>query len=337
MTVDQLTLSIYKMFFYQGTERLTETGDVKISPGVGKQVLDPKNIQWLQVPGPGAEAWQGIEMFKKDLDDASGITEPLMGTITGKTAFEIAQAKEAALKRLKMPLDNVEDALEQEAYITLSLINILYSIPETYKIADPQLIEDYLGEVKGDSELYEDLGTDEEGNRTIEAKVYPEFPLNLEEDEKGNLIESSDTRFFRIKPRFLKWEGIVNVKGESTLTPSKQLDKALEMEMYNMLIPLLGNPPEIYNKVAKNIVKLYDKDPREILPDSWMQEAEQGGSQEPLIVPAGQMGQEGQQIQPGQTQELEAERLLPRQGIPERPKNIAQRLVSRLTRPLRKV
>ena len=192
-----------------------------------------------------------------------------------------------------------------------------------------------MGEVQGDPELYE---RGEEGDFT--AKVFPEFPLNLEEDEKGNLIESSDTRFFRIKPRFLKWEGIVNVKGESTLTPSKQLDKALEMEMYNMLIPLLSNPPEIYNKVAKNIVKLYDKDPREILPDSWMQEAEQGGSQEPLIVPAGQMGQEGQTqqlTQPGQTPELEAERLLPRIQIPERPKNIAQRLIQRITKPLRKV
>ena len=332
MTVDQLTLSIYKMFFYQGTERLTETGDVKISPGVGKQVMDPKNIQWLQVPGPGNDAWQGIEMFKKDLDDASGITEPLMGTITGKTAFEIAQAKEAALKRLKMPLDNVEDALEQEAYITLSLINILYSIPETYKIADPQLIDEYLREVKGDPELYE---RGEEGDFT--AKVFPEFPLNLEEDEKGNLIESSDMRFFRIKPRFLKWEGIVNVKGESTLTPSKQLDKALEMEMYNMLIPLISNPPELYNKVAKNIVKLYDKDPREILPDSWMQEEQP--QEEPLIIPAGQEGQveQGGQAQPAQTPELEAQRLLPRTQIPERPKNIAQRLVSRMIKPMRKV
>src|SRR5262249_6605772 len=35
MTIDQLTLSIYKMFFYQGTGVLSETGDLTISPGVG--------------------------------------------------------------------------------------------------------------------------------------------------------------------------------------------------------------------------------------------------------------------------------------------------------------
>ena len=100
MTIDQLTLSIYKMFFYQGTQSITETGDIKITPGAGKQVLDPKNINWLEIPGPGSEAWKGLEIFKKDMDEASGITDPLLGIITGKTAFEIAQAKESALKAL---------------------------------------------------------------------------------------------------------------------------------------------------------------------------------------------------------------------------------------------
>src|SRR3990167_3451432 len=55
-SIDQLTLSIYKMFFYQGTQALKDTGDLVISQGVGKQVLDPKNIQFLEVPGPGKEA-----------------------------------------------------------------------------------------------------------------------------------------------------------------------------------------------------------------------------------------------------------------------------------------
>jgi hypothetical protein len=45
MTTDQLTLSIYKMFFYQGTQNLLDTGDITIRPGVGKQVLDPKGIK----------------------------------------------------------------------------------------------------------------------------------------------------------------------------------------------------------------------------------------------------------------------------------------------------
>ena len=298
MTIDQLTLSIYKMGFYQGTQALTETGDIKIKPGFLKQTLDPKNINWLEIKGPGAEAWKGLEEFRNDLNESSGITPQLSGIVEGKTAFEIAQAKEAALKRLKIPLENITDALDNEAYITISLIQLLYSIPETYKISDPNLIEAYLNEIQSDPELYERTETtDELGQPQSEftAKVFPEFPINLEEDEKGNLIETEQTRFFRIKPSGLNWEGIVNVKAQSILTPSKQVDKALDLEMYNMLIPLLSNPPEIYSKVAKALVKLYDKDPRDILPDMWLQDQAQLQQQaiqnQPLIVPSGGNGQ----------------------------------------------
>lgn len=296
MTVDQLTLSIYKMFFYQGTGSLTETGDITISPGVGKQMLDPKNVTFLQVPGPGADAYQGIAMFGKDVDNASGITDPITGEITGKTAFELAQAKEAALKRMKDPLDNILEALNTEGYITVSLIQLLYSIPETYEVTDERLIEDYLKEIKGDQDLYE-----RKDDKFI-AKVFPEFPLNLDKDEKGNLIENQDTKFFRVKPKMLQWEGIINIKSQSILTPSKQIDKALELEMYNTLIPLLSNPAgaQTFSKIAKNIVKLYDKDPRDILPDSWMQST--NPQQQSLFVPHPDLQSMQQQVEAGNAQ-----------------------------------
>lgn len=306
MTIDQLTLSIYKMFFYQGTQSLTDTGDIRITPGAGKQVLDPKAINWLEVPGPGNEAWMGIDMFRKDLDEASGITDPLIGVVTGKTAFEIAQAKESALKRMKNPLDNILEALNDEGYITVSLIQLLYSIPETYQIADKRLIEDYLKEIESDPDLFErtQTGVDELGEpiESFTAKVYPEFPLNLEKDEQGNLTETSDTRFFRVKPGSLTWEGVINIKSQSLLSPSKQVDKALEIEMYNVLTPMLqdmreerlinaqtGQPTDVDNltlgKSAKEIIKLYDKDPRDVLPEMWMSEEK---NEQSLFVPAQQ-------------------------------------------------
>ena len=323
MTIDQLTLSIYKMFFYQGTQALTETGDIVIKPGIGKQVLDPKNVNWLQIPGPGREAWEGLQVFKQDLDEASGITDPLMGVVTGKTAFELAQAKESALKRLKTPLDNVLDALNTEGYITVSLIQLLYSIPETYKVSEPALIEAYLKEVEGDPDLWQ---RDEDGS--FEAKLYPEFPLNLDKDEKGNLLETKDTRFFRVRPKFLPWEGIINIKSQSLLTPSKQIDKALDLEMYNVLIPLLVQPPEIYGKVAKAIVKLYDKDPKDILPDMWTEDQQ---ANQPLFVSQEQLMQE-QQVQPpgakpAGTSPLQA----------ANPQSLIGKITSRLSAPFRKI
>lgn len=328
MTIDQLTLSIYKMFFYQGTQQLNETGEIAIKPGVGKQVLDPKNIAWLQVPGPGQEAWQGIQLFRNDVDEASGITDPLLGQITGKTAFEIAQAKEAALKRLKNPLGSITDALNEEGYITISLIQTLYSIPETFSLSDPKLIDDYLKEIESNPELF---SRDEAGQ--FKAIVYREFPLNLDKDEKGNLIETKDTKFFRVMPHLLSWEGIINIKSQSILTPSKQVDKALELEMYNILIPLLAQPPQIYNKVAKNILKLYEKEPADILPDMWLQDGQPAPQEEPLFVNANQPTQEGQTQ--GQPPAQGAEKFVSNTQLPTEPQGMVQKIMSKLTSPFR--
>ncbi len=293
MTIDQLTLSIYKMFFYQGTSRLTEDGNIRITPGIGKQVLDPKNIQWLNTPGPGAESWEGIKMLQSDVNEVTGITDALSGGGESKgkvTAFELAQKREAGLTRFKLPLDNICDALETEGYISVALFDLIYSIPETYEIADEELINAYLAETKADPQLYE---RNKETN-AFTAKVFPEFPMSLDKDEKGNLVETADTRFFRIKPDSLKWEGVITIKAQSILTPSKQLDKAMEMEMNNVLIPLLAQPPQIYSKVAKNICKLYDKDPKEVLPAPWLidYDKEQQSQPQSMIIPAG--GQPGQ-------------------------------------------
>lgn len=330
MTVDQLVLSIYKMFFFQGTQSLTDTGDIKVTPGIGKQVLDPKNINWMEVPGPGKDAYLGIDMFRKDVDEASGITDPLLGQITGKTAFEIAQAKESALKRMKNPLDNILEALNDEGYITISLMQLLYSIPEVHEIADPRLIEDYLAEIGGDQELYnrvpqmDDNGApqlDDNGNNVpdkFQAKVYREFPLNLSKDDKGNLIETPETEFFRVKPSCLPWEGLINIKSQSLLSPSQQIQKAQELEMFNVLIPVMqatnqermlltqsGQPAGIDDltngKTIKEIIKLYDKDPRDIIPDSWLQDSTKQPAPSltlPANHPAAQGAQPGSPMQP---------------------------------------
>lgn len=323
MTVDQLVFSIYKMFFYTGTQALTDTGEIKIVPGLGKQVLNPKDINWLEVPGPGKDAYAGLEMFKKDVDTDSGIGDPLLGDITGKTAFELAQAKEAALKRLKTPLDNILDALVTEAYITVCVGQLIYSVPEIYRIADPVKIDDYLKEIKSDTNLFERRINSETGEDDFYAKVYPEFPMNLEEDEKGNLIETEETRFFRIKPFGLLWAGIINIKAESILSPSKQIDKALDLEMYNMLIPLVAQPPELYLKIAKNLCKLYDKDPRDILPDLWLQPVQE----QPLFVPQQQAGSSQQTP----IQSPQAPQFVSRTQAPENPKGMAGRIMSKLT------
>ena len=356
MTLDQLTLSIYKMFFYQGTQNLQNTGEIHIRPGVGVQTIDPKSITFLEVPPPGAQAWKGLEYMQKRVDEASGITETLMGEVTGKTAFEVAQAKESALKRMKAPLENILEALENEGYITIALSQLIYSIPEIYEISDPQLISDYIKEIGGDEELYSrEESADDEGNVTSKftAKVYPEFPLNMDEDEEGNLIETEGTQFFRIKPRFLVWEGIINIKAQSILSPSKQVEKALGLEFYssfNEIINALaqerllamqsGQPSNLDNlphgKAAKELAKLYDKDPRDVLPDIWFQEQQspQQPEEQSLFVSANQPSQASPQAQvQAQPQGFTTPPTTP----PEQPQSMVRKIISRLASPFRKV
>ena len=171
--------------------------------------------------------------------------------------------------------------------------------------------------------------------------------MNLDKDEKGNLVETDDTRFFRVKPRFLPWEGIVNVKSQSVLAPSKQIEKALELEMYNMLIPLLAQPPQLYSQVAQALVKLYDKDPKDILPPSWLQDQEQqpNPQDQPLVIPAN-----------GQTQNMAvgvagalltslphgspqtAEKLVTRTQLPStNPNTVGSQISTRMSKPFRMV
>lgn len=337
MTLDQLTLSIYKMFFYQGTQSLENTGDIKITPGVGKQVLDPKNLNWLTIPGPGQDSYLGMQMMRKDLDEASGLTDPLTGQVTGKTAFEIAQAKESGLKRLKNPLDNILEALGDEGHLTVALMQMLYSIPETYEMTDERLINDYIKEIGGDPELFERQSGEDESSESPDqeesegedtesgdepktrfvAKVYREFPMNLDRNGKGELIETEDTKFFRIKPDALKWEGFITIKPQSLLAPSKQVEKALDLEMFNILIPQMqfsaqerlqnlqtGQPAGIddltLGKTIKEILELYDKDPKDFFPDSWMKEGPPPSGPSPMQQLVTQMGgQAGSQGAPG--------------------------------------
>lgn len=325
MTIDQLTLSIYKPGFYQGTESLKEEGEIMIKPGVAKQVQNPKDITWMEVKGPGKDAWQGIEMFQRDVDNSSGVTVPLMGSETmGKTAFEAAQAKESALKRLKTPLDNITDALEQEAYLTVALTRMLYSIPEMIKIADPQKIEEYLAAIESDPTLFE---RDEEDNFT--AKVYREVQLGLDTDEKGNLIEDAESRFFRLKPEALRWEGIIKIKGQSILAPSKELTKTMDLEFANLLVPVIQMPPELMAKLAKQLCKIYDKDPKEWLPDQWLGA---GPVKEPLLVPqGGGKSGGGDEMPPGVTPTEGGGNMSGGAPIPEPPRAVSSTRIE--TRP----
>ena len=328
MTMDQLILSIYKMFFYTGTEQLDGTGRIEVKPGVGKQIADPKNIAFLEVPGPGAEAWKGLEYVKDALDKSSMVNPALEAEITGKTAFEIAQAKESALRLLGTPLDNIIDALRTEAYISVALIAQIYSIPEVVKLTDRDDIDKYLQEINFDQELYSE---EPDG---VNANIYRELQLGLDTDEQGKLLESEDSKFFRIKPSALAWEGIIDIKPQSILKTSKELEKTQTLEFANLLIPLLAQDPVITKKPAIRLCKKWDEEPEDWLPDGWLQEEQPQEEQPMSAIGQEQMGQEAP------PQNLEAETVVPPSQVQQpaqggRFKNAMSKIGQTLTKPFR--
>jgi len=57
---------------------------------------------------------------------------------------------------------------------------------------------------------------------------------------------------------------------DSILSITPTLDRTKELEMFNLLSPMLGQPPEVIGKIAKQLVKLYGKDYRNYLPENFL-------------------------------------------------------------------
>ena len=319
MTMDQLVLSIMKMFFYTGTTGLAGTdndGKIKIEPGVGKQILNG-DIKWSDIPGPGEESWTGLGFLKQKLDDNSGVSPAIEGKhpTSGKkpTTTERLQATEAAMKRLVVPLANIAEAIEQDAYITLSWMSQVYTTPDIVKFDSPEELKKYEEESGFDhAQMFK---TDEEPDK-VQATYYPQLSLHME-DRDGNMFESKDSHFFQlgkdIKLGYLKWKGIFKVIPKSILAPSSEIDKQVKLQLFNILVPLLAGDPKIFYKSAKQIIKINEEDEEDWLPDTWIQQAQQEEApslfmkdpnhpaNQPQVGPDGKPIQ-GQNVQGGQPQ-----------------------------------
>lgn len=300
MTMDQLVLSIYKMFFYTGTSNVLGDGIIKIKPGVGHQIVNG-GVDFLEVPGPGQESWKGLEYQKAKVDDNSSIPPIIEGEITGKTLGEILHAKEASLKKLKLPLENIADAIEQDAYLTLSWSKQILSIPEIKKFASEKEMMDYESE-----NGIERSGLTEEGEgeeRELSATYYPQVALHLE-GRGGELFESENSKYFQIdkdiKSNQLDWRGIFKVIPKSILSPSQELERMRKSEILDKIAPLLQGPPEIFKKSVDQYLKVNDEDPEDWEPDSWLEEQTPS-----LFVDTPQQQQVNQVVSqiPGQGQE----------------------------------
>ena len=282
MTMDQLVASIYREFFFSGTDTLEGDGQMKMRPGKGRQVSDAKNIKWNEIPGPGIESWEAQDRIMARIDDVTGISKSLQGEITGSTAFEISQARESALKRMKTPLENITHALEIDGYISAGIIEDLYSVPKIKLLANDLYIQPF--------EL--DKFETEDGERLQEGQhfvtEFREVPLNIERDEEtGDTKKTEAKTFFKLKEDDFPWEGVIKIKGQSIIADSELLERTTTVEMANLVVPLFQMPREISEKPAREIIKAYNKDPEDWVPEAWMTPAVEATAPEnPLFTDA---------------------------------------------------
>ena len=305
MTMDQLVLSIMKFGFFSGTNTAVGDGMIEIIPGQARQLTSSTGkpeINWMEIPGPGAEAWKGLEAISDMMDDDSGITPTLEGDITGKTLGEIRLAEQRALKRLKTPLENIASLIDDDAYLTLSWMGQVYSTPMVVDFTDEDELLAFEKENGIDHMQGKLFGTPQDDGTIAgpyRAHYLPQLALHLE-DHDGKLIKSKDSKFFDvgkdIQPNQLKGLGqrknmMFKVIPRSLVDTNEDIAKAVKTEMFGQLVPLLSMPPEIASKPAQQLIKMNEEDPKDWLPDSFIQYLAQGPAQTP--------GAPGQPTPPG--------------------------------------
>lgn len=269
MDMRQLLLTIAPGGFYSGTED-PEDENLKVKVGTLRRTMNPKDIIWQEIPPGNENGPNAINWLESKEDQMTGISKTIEGETTAAndnpTAFELGVNRESALKRLRLPLKSFQYALEWEFNNRIALIQQVYSDFQVEHYSDQDQINAYLDEVNADPDLFFIENQGEAGKEKFYAKKYRQFQLNLDEDEKGNFVESENKKFFHIKPKYLEFSGIVQVDIGSILVQSEELEKADTLRLANILIPLLQQPPEAVGKPVKQLLLAFNKDPKQWLP-----------------------------------------------------------------------
>lgn len=272
MDMRQLLATISPMGFYSGTEDF-EDENIRVSPGILRRTMNPKDVTWLQIPQGNNAGLEKVAWLSDKQNQTTGITPIIEGgqpDPTGQvTAFQVGVQRESALKRLALPLKSLQYALKNEFDNRIALIQQVYSDFSVEHLQSDKEIFEYLDEVNQDPEFFfiEGEGTADE---KFYAKKYRTANLNVEKTDDGSYIESENSKFFHIKPEMLAFSGFTSVDETSLLTGSKALDQADTLRMVNMLVPLLAGPMEANAKPAKQMVVAFDRQPKDWLPQPWL-------------------------------------------------------------------
>jgi hypothetical protein len=101
------------------------------------------------------------------------------------------------------------------------------------------------------------------------------------EDRDGELVESKENRFFVLNKDIplstLNWEGMIEIKHDSMLAPTPELERQRKMELFNVLQPVIAqialaiktdvDTAIALSKPAYQILEIQNEKPNLWLPD----------------------------------------------------------------------
>lgn len=271
MSVNQVILAISGAGFYGGTGNLNKN-DAILEPKL-KKLKDAEKIQFPKVPDISGSVFKMLEVIKDDADEVSGITKSLGGEQVGKTLGEAVLNREAGLRRMATPLNNIEFALERQAKLRVNLIQLIYSRPERTEVVvdefenviNDDLFKEYIEERgklgAGSNEFVQKFPVDDTTGE-IFRNQYRKERLPLEKTAEGEVEATESDNILEITPEEIRGEYDVRIRAFSTLPASQTLEESRALETFNIIAKL---PYTDVYRAQKMLLKK-----RKENPDDWM-------------------------------------------------------------------
>ena len=257
MSINELALAIHPTGFFSGTTNF-DKDFYEVEPGKLQKVSDTDKLIFINRNSNSTigVANDAVDKATERIERSTGVSKILSGQeVSGKTAFEVSQAKESGLRRLIIPVNHIKDALETEGNLTIDLIQELYTQPILEKLIEPEKLAEYVENNKENPFIVE---TDE----GIKEQQFREIPLNVKKD-KEKIVPSKEKEIWNITPDEIQFEGELEIDAESMLVTSKEVEAQKTIEMYQMLTE---SPNVDSRKLDELLIKDgFRRDPADIL------------------------------------------------------------------------
>lgn len=246
--------------FFNGASISDESDDINFGSGNKRKIDGDKDDVKYSSPELKSNTINEAKAdIKNELDLGIGVTDNLSGIDEADTAYQSAQNREAALKRLSTPLDSIKSVIEDCANLDLKLYKVLYSQPmETVLLKkgdsdwnEASSILSRATEEQREDERVVVMKQDKDGNPlTIARRKFREMELPLameKQDNKptGRVIETEEKEHWEILP--LDYSGTIEIEAKSFLPVSKAVEDEQDKNSLVELMKIqttdeMGNP-----------------------------------------------------------------------------------------------